>query len=130
MTETVLFDEHIHPSHQPCLWVDCDSPAYTLKMPTNLTQDQEGVLEQIFQHICESITFQQYVVLDFSHTQAVDRDGHQMLKTLFQAAYTFSVGLGFINLPLQMELGGSLTGLDPLQRRYRLLFEFEINNCS
>lgn len=115
MAYSMLLDEHKHHFLKRRFSVDSDFPTCTLKMPTYFTQCQSSDLDQIYKHICVAITSQGYVVLDFGDTLAIDGKGRRMLKTLFQAAYNFSVGLGFINLSPQMQLGGSLTGLDPIK---------------
>ncbi|KAI9134916.1 hypothetical protein [Acaryochloris sp. CCMEE 5410] len=113
MSYATLLKEHVsaslktssitHKSYQTCILV----------MPKYVTQSNQEYTEKLFQTICEAITSNKYIVLDFQNTRLIDSYGAKVIAELFQTAYNFTVGLGYIHLSTQLECCHSITGYSP-----------------
>lgn len=114
MSYATLLKEHVSTSIKTSSVARQSYQPYILVMPEYVTQSQQQYMENLFQVICEAITSNKYIVLDFKNTRLIDSYGAQVLAELFQTAYNFTVGLGYIHLSTQLECRHSMTGYSPL----------------
>lgn len=114
MSYATLLKEHVSTSIKTSCIAHQGCQPYVIEMPEYLTQGQQQYTEKFFQFICESITFNKYIVLDFQNTRLIDSYGSKVLSELFQTAHNFTVGLGYINISTQLQSSDSLTGYSPL----------------
>lgn len=113
MSYAQLLEKHVTHSLQLSAASPSNKRTCTINIPEYFTQQEASGIEQLFQRICSEILMNNYILLDFRNTRSLDGYGAKVLAKLFQSAYSFRVGLGFINLSSDMELNLSLTGLDP-----------------
>lgn len=114
MTYAQLLENHVTCSLQRSAAATSNKRTCTIEIPEYFTQRDSTFIEHLFQQICQEIPFNNYILLDFHNTRSIDNYGASTLAKLFQSAYNFSVGLGFINLSTDIDLDMSLTGLDPV----------------
>lgn len=113
MSYAQLLEKHVTSSLQLSAAASSNKRTCTIEIPEYFTQQDAPFIEQLFQRVCSEILFNNFILLDFRNTRSLDSYGAKVLAKLFQSAYSFRVGLGFINLRSNIELNSSLTGLDP-----------------
>lgn len=115
MSYATLLKEHVSTAVKTSSIARQSYQPYIFAMPNYVTQNQQKSTENFFQIICEAITSNQYIILDFKNTRVIDYYGAKVLAELFQTAYNFNVGLGYIHLSDQIECRYSITGYSPFE---------------
>ena len=114
MSYATLLKEHVSTSLKTSSVAHQSYQPYILLMPEYVTQNQQQYIEKLFQVICQAITSNKYIILDFKNTRLIDSYGANVLAELFQTAYNFTVGFGYIHFSTQLECCHSITGYSPL----------------